>query len=88
MAKAVVQAAKDREILDHEELHSKVEYVVAHGISTTIEDKKCNVIGSSHFVFEDEQCTIPEGKDRSYLTDFRKNVHICIHGNRDISLQE
>ena len=48
MAKAVVNAAKDRH-LDHEEMHSKVEYIVAHGISTTIEGKKA-VIGSWHFV--------------------------------------
>ena len=64
MAKAVVQAAKDRN-LTHEEMHSKVEYVVAHGISTTIDDKNV-IIGSSHFVFEDEKCTIPEGKQELF----------------------
>ena len=64
MAKAVVQAAKDRNLV-HEELHSKVEYIVAHGISSMIEDKKV-VIGSYHFVFEDEQCTIPEGKQELF----------------------
>ena len=52
MAKAVVSAAKTKH-LDHEEMHSKVEYIVAHGISTQIEGKKA-VIGSYHFVFEDE----------------------------------
>lgn len=52
IANAVVQAALDRG-LDHEELHTKVEYIVAHGISTTINGKKA-VIGSYHFVFEDE----------------------------------
>ncbi|MBR6228333.1 MAG: heavy metal translocating P-type ATPase [Eubacterium sp.] len=52
IANAVVQAALERG-LDHEELHTKVEYIVAHGISTTINDKKA-VIGSYHFVFEDE----------------------------------
>lgn len=56
MAKAVVYAAK-RKKLYHEEMHSKVEYVVAHGISSYIEEKKV-VIGSSHFVFEDEKCTV------------------------------
>ena len=63
MAKAVVDAAKERN-LSHEEMHSKVEYIVAHGISSTINDKKV-VIGSSHFVFEDEECTIdPQYQDR------------------------
>ncbi len=61
MAKAVVDAAKKKK-LDHEEMHSKVEYIVAHGISTTIEGKK-TVIGSAHFVFEDEKCSIPEGME-------------------------
>lgn len=63
MAKAVVDAAKERN-LSHEEMHSKVEYIVAHGISSYINDKKV-VIGSSHFVFEDEECTIdPQYQDR------------------------
>lgn len=63
MAKAVVDAAKKRKLY-HEEMHSKVEYIVAHGISSYIEDKKV-VIGSSHFVFEDEGCTIrPEMQER------------------------
>lgn len=58
MAKAVVKAAK-KEGLEHEEMHSKVEYIVAHGISSSIEDKKI-VIGSYHFVFEDEKCRVNE----------------------------
>ena len=63
MAKAVVDAAKKRR-LAHEEMHSKVEYVVAHGISSYIDGKKV-VIGSSHFVFEDEGCTVrPECRER------------------------
>ena len=63
MAKAVVSAAKTKH-LDHEEMHSKVEYIVAHGISTQIEGKKA-VIGSYHFVFEDEKCRIrPEYQQR------------------------
>ena len=57
MAKAVVNAAKEKN-LDHEEMHSKVEYIVAHGISTTIATKKV-IIGSHHFVFEDEKCVDP-----------------------------
>lgn len=63
MAKAVVTAAKNRN-LEHQEMHSKVEYIVAHGISSFIEGKKA-VIGSAHFVFEDEKCRLPEGaKDK------------------------
>ena len=58
MAKAVVTAAKQRS-LDHEEMHSKVNYIVAHGISSSINDHKV-IIGSYHFVFEDEGCHIPE----------------------------
>ena len=63
MAKAVVDAAKKRKLY-HEEMHSKVEYVVAHGISSHIDEKKV-VIGSSHFVFEDEGCRVrPEYQER------------------------
>ena len=63
MAKAVVDAAKRRSLY-HEEMHSKVEYIVAHGISSHIEGKK-TVIGSGHFVFEDERCRIrPEYQER------------------------
>ncbi len=61
MAKAVVQEAKDRG-LEHEEMHSKVEYIMAHGISSMIDGRKV-VIGSHHFIFEDEACTIPEGRE-------------------------
>jgi heavy metal translocating P-type ATPase len=64
MAKAVVDAAAQRNLV-HEEMHSKVEYVVAHGISTMIDGKKA-VIGSYHFVFEDEGCHIPEGKQEEF----------------------
>ena len=63
MAKAVVDAAKKKKLY-HEEMHSKVEYIVAHGISSYIDERKV-VIGSSHFVFEDEGCTIrPECRER------------------------
>lgn len=64
MANAVVDAARTKK-LDHEEMHSKVEYVVAHGISTKINDKKV-IIGSYHFVFEDEKCVVPEGKEELF----------------------
>lgn len=64
MAKAVVDAAKDKNLI-HEENHSKVEYIVAHGISTTIEGKRA-VIGSYHFVFEDEKCVIPAGMQEQF----------------------
>lgn len=60
MANAVVQAAKEKG-LEHEEMHSKVDYIVAHGIASSINGKRV-IIGSSHFVFEDEGCRIPEGK--------------------------
>lgn len=64
MAKAVVDAAKKKG-LGHDEMHSKVEYMVAHGISSTIEGKKV-IIGSYHFVFEDEACQIPEGMQERF----------------------
>ena len=64
MARAVVEAAKNRGI-EHSEMHSKVEYIVAHGIASAIGDKRV-VIGSAHFVFEDEGVTIPQDKQRVY----------------------
>lgn len=73
MAKAVVQAAIDRHLV-HEELHSKVEYIVAHGISSKINDKKV-VIGSYHFVFEDEKCAVPDGM----MEEFDKLPSECSH---------
>ena len=73
MAKAVVQAAIDKHLV-HEELHSKVEYIVAHGISSKINDKKV-VIGSYHFVFEDEKCAVPDGM----MEAFDKLPSECSH---------
>ncbi len=73
MAKAVVQAAVERRLV-HEELHSKVEYIVAHGISSKINDKKV-VIGSYHFVFEDEKCAVPDGM----MEAFEKLPSECSH---------
>lgn len=76
MAKAVVDAAKERG-LDHEEMHSKVEYVVAHGISTMINGKKA-VIGSYHFVFEDEACTLPTGTEGIFETLPEQYSHLYL----------
>lgn len=64
MANAVVNAAKSRN-LTHDEFHSKVEYIVAHGIATTINGKRA-IIGSYHFVMEDENCVIPDGKEELF----------------------
>lgn len=80
MAKAVVDAAKKRKLY-HEEMHSKVEYIVAHGISSYIGEKKV-VIGSSHFVFEDEGCRIrPEMQERfDTLTSEYSHLYLAIDG--------
>ena len=80
MAKAVVVAAKKRKLY-HEEMHSKVEYIVAHGISSYIEEKKV-VIGSSHFVFEDEGCRIrPEMQERfDTLPSEYSHLYLAIDG--------
>ena len=80
MAKAVVDAAKKRKLY-HEEMHSKVEYIVAHGISSYIENKKV-VIGSSHFVFEDEKCIIrPEMQERfDALPSEYSHLYLAIDG--------
>ena len=64
MANAVVRAARERD-LAHEEMHSQVEYIVAHGISSMVENKKV-VIGSAHFIFEDEKCIVPADEQAKY----------------------
>ncbi len=64
MANAVVEEAKRRG-LRHEEYHSKVEYLVAHGIASTVDEERV-LIGSAHFVFEDESCIIPEGEQERF----------------------
>lgn len=64
MARAVVDAAKNKGI-EHSEMHSKVEYIVAHGIASAIGDKRV-IIGSAHFVFEDEHVIIPQDKQSLY----------------------
>lgn len=80
MAKAVVDAAKRRSLY-HEEMHSKVEYIVAHGISSYIEGKK-TIIGSRHFVFEDEKCRIrPEYQERfDTLPEEYSHLFLAING--------
>lgn len=80
MAKAVVRAAMDKGLV-HEENHSKVEYIVAHGISSRIQDKKV-IIGSYHFVFEDEQCVIPQGKEALFesLSGECSHLYLAIEG--------
>lgn len=80
MAKAVVDAAR-RKSIEHDEMHSKVEYIVAHGIASTIEDKRV-VIGSYHFVFEDEQCVVPEEKRELFhgLPKEYSHLYLAIDG--------
>ena len=80
MAKDVVDAAREK-YLDHEEMHSKVEYIVAHGISTTINGKKA-IIGSYHFVFEDENSIIPEGMEEKFrhLPEEYSHLYLALEG--------
>ena len=80
MAKAVMDAAKERG-LTHEEMHSKVEYIVAHGISTTVNGQKA-IIGSHHFVFEDEKCAVPTGKEEIFknLPEEYSHLYLGIEG--------
>ena len=80
MAKAVVKAAQDQN-LEHEEMHSKVEYIVAHGIASTIQEKRV-VIGSYHFVFEDENCVISTGEQEKFdsLSPEISHLYLAIEG--------
>lgn len=80
MANAVVEEA-GRRGLSHEEYHSQVQYVVAHGISSMVNDKKV-LIGSAHFVFEDEGCRIPEDEREKYaaLPAEYSHLYLCIAG--------
>lgn len=80
MAKAVVDAASKKG-LSHEEMHTKVEYIVAHGIATSINGKR-TVIGSYHFVFEDEKCVVPEGKKPPFesLPLYYSHLYLAIEG--------
>ena len=80
MAKAVVDAASKKG-LSHEEMHTKVEYIVAHGIATSINGKR-TVIGSYHFVFEDEKCVVPAGKELLFesLPLYYSHLYLAIEG--------
>ena len=80
IANAVVEEAKRRG-LSHEEYHSQVQYVVAHGISSMVDGEKA-IIGSAHFVFEDEGCRIPEGEEEKFgtLPAEYSHLYLCIAG--------
>lgn len=82
VANAVVNEAKARG-LDHEEQHSKVEYVVAHGISSLVGDEKV-VIGSYHFVFEDENCTVPQDEQDKFNAIPNEYSHLYMAINRTL----
>lgn len=83
MAKAVVRAAKEKG-LEHEEMHSKVEYIVAHGIASYINDNKV-VIGSYHFVFEDEKCTIDEAYNNLFKSLPKEYSHLYLAEDNKLS---
>ena len=76
MANAVVQAARERD-LAHEEMHSQVEYLVAHGIASTVDGRRV-IIGSAHFVFEDEGCTVPPGEQAAFDTLPKQYSHLYL----------
>lgn len=80
MAKAVVKKAVERNLV-HEELHSKVEYIVAHGIYSTLEGREI-IIGSHHFVFEDEKAVVPEDKKQIFdeLPEQYSHLYMAIDG--------
>lgn len=82
VANAVVNEAKARG-LDHEEQHSKVEYIVAHGISSLVGDEKV-VIGSYHFVFEDENCTVPQDEQDKFNAIPNEYSHLYMAINRTL----
>ena len=80
MANAVVRAAKERGI-SHEEMHSEVEYIVAHGIASRVGGKRV-VIGSAHFIFEDEGCTIPAEEQATFdaLDPQYSHLYLAVSG--------
>ena len=82
VANAVVNEAKARG-LDHAEQHSKVEYIVAHGISSLVGDEKV-VVGSYHFVFEDENCTVPQDEQDKFNTIPNEYSHLYMAINRTL----
>lgn len=80
MANAVVKEAINRKLV-HEEMHSKVDYIVAHGIATYVNDERV-VIGSHHFVFDDEKCIIPEEHKKAFdeLPPYYSHLYMAIGG--------
>ena len=80
MTNAVVQATRERG-LDHEEMHFQVEYIVAHGIVSEVNGRRV-IIGSAHFVFEDEHCAVPEGEQQRYdsLPDQYSHLYLAVGG--------
>ena len=80
MANAVVEEAKRRG-LSHEEYHSQIQYIVAHGISSMVEEEQV-LIGSAHFVFEDEHCQIPSGEEDKFaaIPARYSHLYLCIDG--------
>ncbi len=80
MANAVVQAAREKD-LSHEEMHSQVDYIVAHGIASTVGEERV-IIGSAHFVFEDEGCTIPPEEQETFdaLPNQFTHLYLAIGG--------
>ena len=80
IANAMVEEAQKRG-LSHEEYHSQVQYIVAHGISSMVDEHKV-IIGSAHFVFEDEHCTIPAGEEEKFqsLDPAYSQLYLCIAG--------
>lgn len=80
MANAVVRAAHSKS-LQHEEMHSRVDYLVAHGIASQVDDQRV-IIGSAHFVFEDEKCTIPPGEQARFdaLDPQYSHLYLAIGG--------
>ena len=80
MARAVVNAAKEKHLV-HEEMHSKVDYIVAHGIATYVNGERV-VIGSHHFVFDDEQCIIPDEHKQAFdeLPPYYSHLYMAIGG--------
>ena len=80
MANAVVRAAHSKS-LQHEEMHSRVDYLVAHGIASQVDDQRV-IIGSAHFVFEDEKCTVPPGEQARFdaLDPQYSHLYLAIGG--------
>lgn len=82
VANAVVNEAKIQG-LNHDERHSKVEYIVAHGISSLVDNEKV-VIGSHHFVFEDENCVVPQGEEEKFNSIPNEYSHLYMAINRTL----